>query len=40
MFSELKVVEYGSRMGAKVSEGDLEETTFGMKTMARVSRSL
>lgn len=35
MFSELKAVEYGSRMGAKVSEGDLAETT-----MARTSRSL
>lgn len=39
MFSELKV-EYGNRMGAKVSEGELEEKTFGMKTMVQTSRSL
>lgn len=38
-FPGLKVVECGSRMGAEVSEGDLE-MTFEMKAMARTSRSL
>lgn len=37
---ELKVLEYGSWMGAEISQGELEDRTFEMKVMAPLSRPL